>query len=94
MSIFAVLSGALLGMPDPLVSAREAGIFRSYKINGVPALSILIIPVLTSMLHALIVTVIITLTAPPLFQAWRRSTGRAFSSSSSSRPSPAPASAC
>jgi ABC-2 type transport system permease protein len=67
MSIFAVLSGALLGMPDTLVSAREAGIFRSYKINGVPALSILVIPVLTSMLHALLVTVIIALTAPAIF---------------------------
>jgi ABC-2 type transport system permease protein len=67
MSIFAVLSGALLGMPDTLVSAREAGIFRSYKINGVPALSILVIPVLTSMLHALLVTVIIALTAPVVF---------------------------
>jgi ABC-2 type transport system permease protein len=67
MSVFAVLGGALLGMPDTLVSAREAGIFRSYKINGVPALSILAIPVLTSMLHALLVTVIIALTAPALF---------------------------
>jgi ABC-2 type transport system permease protein len=67
MSVFAVMSGALLGMPDTLVSAREAGIFRSYKINGVPALSILVVPVLTSMLHALLVTVIIALTATPLF---------------------------
>jgi ABC-2 type transport system permease protein len=67
MSVFAVMSGALLGMPDTLVSAREAGIFRSYKINGVPALSILAIPVLTSMLHALLVAVIVALTAPPLF---------------------------
>ena len=37
----------LLGLPGPLVEQREAGIFRSYKINGVPALSILRIPVLT-----------------------------------------------
>ncbi len=67
MSVFAVLSGALLGMPDTLVAAREAGILRSYKINGVPALSILVIPVLTSMLHSLIVTVIIAVSAPSLF---------------------------
>jgi ABC-2 type transport system permease protein len=67
MSVFAILSGALLGMPDMLVSSREAGIFRSYKINGVPALSILVIPVLTGMLHALLVTVIIAFTAPALF---------------------------
>jgi len=67
MSLFAVMGGALLGMPEMLVSAREAGIFRSYKINGVPALSILIIPVLTSMLHALLATVVIALTASALF---------------------------
>jgi ABC-2 type transport system permease protein len=67
MSLFTVMGGALLGMPSSLVSAREAGIFRTYKINGVPALSILAIPVLTSMLHALLATVIIALTAPALF---------------------------
>ena len=41
MVTFAVLAATLLGLPDPLVNARENGIFRSYKINGVPALSIL-----------------------------------------------------
>jgi ABC-2 type transport system permease protein len=58
-----------LGIPDPLVSARETGIFRSYKINGVPAASILVIPALTTMLHLVIVTVIITASAPLLFDA-------------------------
>ena len=48
MVIFAVLSATMLGIPDPLVNARENGIFRSYKINGIPALSILIIPALTT----------------------------------------------
>ena len=69
MVTFAVLAATLLGLPDPLVSARENGIFRSYKINGVPALSILIIPAITTGLHLWIVTVIITLTAPALFDA-------------------------
>ena len=44
MVIFAVLSAAILGLPNPLVESREAGIFRSFKINGVPALSILAHP--------------------------------------------------
>jgi ABC-2 type transport system permease protein len=61
------MGGALLGMPSSLVTARDAGIFRTYKINGVPALSILLVPVLTSMLHSLLVTVVIALTAPVLF---------------------------
>ncbi len=36
MIIIAVLFSMVLGLPTPLVTAREAGIFRSYKINGVP----------------------------------------------------------
>jgi ABC-2 type transport system permease protein len=67
MVVFAILASTLLGLPDPLVTAREAGIFRSYKINGVPAISILIIPALTTILHMAVVTIIITATAPILF---------------------------
>jgi len=67
--VFGVLSATLLGIPDPLVTARENGIFRSYKINGVPAVSILLIPMLTTMLHLVILTAIITFTAPLLFDA-------------------------
>ena len=67
--VFAIMSATLLGIPDPLVNARENGIFRSYKINGVPALSILVIPALTTILHMVVVTIIITATAPLLFDA-------------------------
>jgi ABC-2 type transport system permease protein len=69
MVTFAVMAAALLGIPDPLVNARENGIFRSYKINGVPSISILAIPAISSMLHLLIVGGIITISAPLLFQA-------------------------
>lgn len=69
MVIFAILAATLLGIPDPLVNARENGIFRSYKINGIPALSILIIPALTTTLHLLVVTVLITLGSSLLFDA-------------------------
>lgn len=69
MITFAILASTLLGLPDPLVSARENGIFRSYKINGVPATSILLIPGLTTGLHLAIVTLIITFSAPWLFEA-------------------------
>ena len=69
MTVFAVLSATLLGIPDPLVNARESGIFRSYKINGIPSLSILAIPALTTMLHLVIVAAIIALSAPILFNA-------------------------
>jgi ABC-2 type transport system permease protein len=69
MIIFAILSATILGLPSPIVEAREAGIFRSYKINGVPALSILSIPTLTAAFHAIIVAAVITATAPSLFDA-------------------------
>ncbi len=69
MTIIAVLSSTILGLPNPLVSAREAGVFRSYKINGVPAVSILTIPALTTLLHVVIVATIITVTAPLFFGA-------------------------
>lgn len=69
MIIFGVLAATLLGIPDPLVTARENGIFRSYKINGVPSSSILAIPAITTILHLLIVAVLITISAPILFDA-------------------------
>ena len=67
MIIIAIMSGTILSLPNPLVTAREAGIFRSYKINGVPATSILAIPALTTILHMVVVAVIITATAPLFF---------------------------
>jgi ABC-2 type transport system permease protein len=67
MVIFVIMGGTILGLPSPLVEAREAGIYRSYKINGVPAASVVVIPVLTTAFHALIVATIVALTAGPLF---------------------------
>ncbi len=69
MILIAMMSSALLGMPNPLVDSREAGIFRSFKINGIPALSILSISVFSSIFHILIVSIIIALTAGPFFHA-------------------------
>jgi ABC-2 type transport system permease protein len=69
MVVFAVMAAMLLGIPDPLVKAREDGIFRSYRINGVPSSSILAVPAITTSIHLLIVALIITFTAQPLFDA-------------------------
>lgn len=69
MVVFSILAATLLGIPDPLVNARENGVFRSYKINSIPSSSILIIPALTTMLHLVLVAVIITVSAPVLFGA-------------------------
>jgi ABC-2 type transport system permease protein len=67
MVVLAAMASTILGLPGPLVEAREAGIFRSFKINGVPVLSILAIPTLTTIFHALIVATLIALTGAPLF---------------------------
>ncbi len=78
MITFAILASTLLGLPDPLVNARETGIFRSYKINGVPAASILLIPGLTTGMHMAIVSLIIAVSAPLLFDASPPSSGFNF----------------
>jgi ABC-2 type transport system permease protein len=69
MVIFTSLTGLILGLPNPLVSARDAGIFRSYRINGVPPLSALLVPALTTAVHTAICAAIVTATAPLLFHA-------------------------
>ncbi len=69
MIIFAIMSSTILGLPNGLVEFREAGIYRSFKINGIPPVSILTIPALSTVFHSLIVSMIIALTATPLFDA-------------------------
>jgi len=69
MVVITILISTLLGIPEPLVKSREAGIFRSYKINGVPATSIVIIPPLTTIIHIIVVSIIITPTAFAFFKA-------------------------
>ncbi|UCE47656.1 MAG: ABC transporter permease [Phycisphaerales bacterium] len=65
----AIMAATTLTLPQPLVMAREVGIFRSYKINGVPAFSILVISAITTVIHTLVVAVIICTTAPLFFKA-------------------------
>jgi len=69
MIIFSTLSATLQGIPVALATARENGIFRSYKINGVPAISILTITTLTTISHLLIMAIFIVISAPLLFDA-------------------------
>jgi ABC-2 type transport system permease protein len=69
MIIFSVLAATMLGNPLAIATAREKGIFRSYKINGVPAISILTISASTTSLHLFVMAVVITISAPTLFDA-------------------------
>jgi ABC-2 type transport system permease protein len=67
MIIFGAMSSALLGLPNPVLASRESGIFRSFKINGVPAINIITVPVIGAIAHIVLVSVIITALARPLF---------------------------
>lgn len=69
MVMLSTLAATLMGIPIMLTTAREKGILRTYRINGIPALSILIITAIRSALHLLIVSAIITVSAPILFDA-------------------------
>jgi len=69
MILLAILFSVIIGLPNPLLEAREAGIFRSYKINGVSAFSILTIPAISTILHTIIVSIVVIITAPFLFSA-------------------------
>ncbi len=67
MIVFSTMSAAILGLPGPLVEAREAGVYRSFKINGVPAIAILAMPGLSTLFHVCIVAIVITFAAPAFF---------------------------
>jgi ABC-2 type transport system permease protein len=67
MALFAFMCSTLLTIPSGLVAAREAGVYRSYRINGVPSSSIMGIPVLSTAVHMAIIVVIIAAAGPRLF---------------------------
>ena len=69
MIVFTIIVSSLLGMPNPMVLNKEKGIYRSYKIYGVPLKSVFIIPVVTTMVHITIVSLIILGTAVVFFKA-------------------------
>jgi ABC-2 type transport system permease protein len=61
MVLFAYMCSAFLNLPTLLVTARESGVFRSYRINGVPAASIVSIPVMSTAVHMALISVVIWL---------------------------------
>lgn len=69
MIVFTITVSALLGMPNPIVSSKEKGIYRSYKIYGVPLRSVLFVPAFTTAIHITIVSSIISILSIILFNA-------------------------
>lgn len=78
MTVFAMLAAAMFGLPGPLISARETGVLRSYRINGVPTGSVFGVPAATTVAHLLVVGAIVALSAPVIFEAPRVGNGLAF----------------
>ena len=67
LALVTLLAGTVLGLPGQLVEAREAGIYRSFKVNGVPATTILVVPMLAAGFHGVIGVGLIAVSAGPLF---------------------------
>lgn len=67
MILFAVMSSTLLSLPGTMVTNREAGIFRSFRVNGVPAGSLIIIPMIGCLFHTVLASGLITVASPLLY---------------------------
>lgn len=69
MSLFAMMSSALLSLPIEWIHKREAGVLRSFKIHRVPALSILLAPTLANLIHMVGVSLVICWSGAGIFGA-------------------------
>ncbi len=69
MMVFAFMSSALLSLPGMLVSARETGVLRSLRINGVPSATVLTIPVISTAAHMAVISLIIAFAGARFFGA-------------------------
>lgn len=67
MILFAVMSATLLTMPGLLVGARESGVFRSYRVNGVPSGALLAVPALSALVHMAVVAAVIAVAGVSVF---------------------------
>jgi len=60
MILFGIMSSTLLNLSSTQIQTREAGIFRSYRVNGVKLFSLVSIPIISTIIHSVLVSVIIT----------------------------------
>lgn len=67
MILFAVMSAALLTLPGAMVGGRETGVFRSYRVNGVPSGALLAVPALGALAHMAVVGLVIVLAGTRVF---------------------------
>ncbi|MFA5528049.1 MAG: ABC transporter permease [Peptostreptococcales bacterium] len=67
-TVFAITMTAYLGLPNILVKIKEKGVLKAYKVAGIPALALPLIQVIITVIHILLVSIIILLTAPLVFK--------------------------
>ena len=67
MLLLAFMSSTLLSLPNLLVNARESGVFRSYRINGVPSASILGIPVMAIAVHMVVIGIVVSVAGARIY---------------------------
>lgn len=67
MALFAMMSATLLAAPSALVQARESGVFRSFRVNGVPSSSVLSVPVIGTAPHVAVAIVVICVAGAGVF---------------------------
>jgi ABC-2 type transport system permease protein len=60
MLLFALMSSSLLSLPGTLVTSRESGVYRSFRVHGIPSYSLITIPIIGNLFHAAIVCALIT----------------------------------
>lgn len=67
--IFAIVMGTTLGMPTPIVSMREGGVLRAFRVNGISNGTVMFTHAVSAFLHIFIVSLVIYFTAPYLFNS-------------------------
>lgn len=69
MTVFAVMCSYLLGFPPSIVAARESGLYRSFRISGVPDWAGPAAPILGNAVHMAVVTAVIAVAGVLVFDA-------------------------
>lgn len=69
MILFTIMSSTLLTIPNAIVTARQSGIYRSYKIYGVNKFEIIAMITISTIIHIFMSSVVIYFFAHKIFEA-------------------------
>ena len=69
MIIFSIMAATILSIPNLIVSSRDNGVYRSYKIYGVSRLQIISLITISTLFHILISSIIIYFLSKVFFNA-------------------------